>query len=333
MTAISSAPSPATPAGLGLWRTAQLLGVVATAILLAGLVTQPDLALDILWNVLIPLVPASLLISPAIWRNVCPLATLNLLTNRSSVSRTLTSGLLPGAGAIGIVLLVVMVPARRFLFNTDGLALAITIAAVAVLAMVLGGFFQLKAGFCNAVCPVLPVERLYGQYPLMRVNNPRCVPCTMCTTKGCIDLNPSKSIAQTFGSARRSHAWLLSGFGVFAAAFPGFVVGYNTTQDGLLATAGSVYLHIGVWALASYLATVLLVWLFRVSAVRAMVVLAAAAAGLYYWFAADTVTTAFEIQGVPTTAIRVVMLTLVAVWLWRAVQRVTQTNSHPVAHA
>lgn len=333
MTAISSTPSPATAARLGLWRTAQLLGVVATAILLAGLVTQPDLALDILWNVLIPLVPASLLISPAIWRNVCPLATLNLLTNRPSVSRTLTSGLLPGAGAIGIVLLVVMVPARRFLFNTDGLALAITIAAVAVLALALGRFFKLKAGFCNAICPVLPVERLYGQYPLMRVNNPRCVPCTMCTAKGCIDLNPSKSIAQTFGSARRSQAWLLSSFGVFAAAFPGFVLGYYTTQDGPLATAGSVYLHIAVWALASYLATVLLVWLFRASAIRAMVVLAAAAAGLYYWFAADTVTTAFEIQGAPTTAIRVLALALVAIWLWRAVQHVTHANSHSVAHA
>ncbi len=330
MTAVPSAPSPA---GLGLWRTAQLLGVVATVILLAGLVTQPDLALDILWNVLIPLVPASLLISPAIWRNVCPLATLNLMTNRSSVSRTLTSGLLPSAGAIGIVLLVVMVPARRFLFNTDGLVLAITIAAVAVLALALGGFFQLKAGFCNAICPILPVERLYGQYPLMQVNNPRCVPCTMCTVKGCIDLNPSRSIAQTIGSAHRSHAWLLSGYGVFAAAFPGFVLGYNLTQDGPLATAGSVYLDIAVWALASYLATILLVRLFRASAMRAMVVLAAAAAGLYYWFAADTVTTAFEIQGAPTTAIRVVGLALVAVWLWRAMQRVTHTNSHPVAQA
>jgi hypothetical protein len=294
------------------------VGIIATAVLLAGLVVQPDLAIDVLWNILIPLVPASLLVSPAIWRNVCPLATLNTLTNRSAVQRTLTDKVLPGAGMVGIVLFVVMVPARRFLFNTDGVVLLVTIVAVALLAVVLGGFFQLKAGFCNSICPVLPVERLYGQHPLMRVNNPRCVPCTMCIARGCIDLNPGKSIAQTLGNARRSNAWLLTGYGVFAAAFPGFVIGYYTTQDGPLASAGSVYLNVAVWALGSYLAAGLLVRLFRLGAARAMVLLAAVAAGLYYWFAADTITTAFVIQGTATVAIRAAALALVVFWLWRA---------------
>ncbi len=329
----ASMPSPPVPAGLGLWRTAQWAGILATAILLAGLVAQPDLALDVLWNILIPLVPASLLVSPAIWRNVCPLATLNMLTNRSAVQHTLTEKVLPGAGIIGIVLLVVMVPARRFLFNTDGVVLTVTIVAVALLALALGGFFQLKAGFCNAICPVLPVERLYGQRPLMGVNNPRCVPCTMCTARGCIDLNPSKSVAQTLGSARRSNAWLVTGFGAFAAAFPGFVVGYYTAQDGPLASAGSVYLNVAVWALGSYLVAGLLVWLFRLSATRALILLAAVAAGLYYWFAADTITTAFAIQGTATVAIRVAALALVVFWLWRALPRTNRANSHgAVAH-
>jgi hypothetical protein len=307
------------------------VGVLATVILLAGLLAQPDLALDVLWNILIPLVPASLLVSPAIWRNVCPLATLNTLTNRSAVHRTLTEKVLPGAGMIGIVLFVVMVSARRFLFNADGVVLAVTIVAVALLALVLGGFFQLKAGFCNSICPVLPVERLYGQHPLIRVSNPRCLPCTMCTARGCIDLNPGKSIAQTLGSARRSNAWLTTGYGVFAAAFPGFVVGYYTTQDGSLASAGSVYLHIAVWLLGSYLAVAAVVWLFRLSAARAMVLVAAVAAGLYYWFAADTITTAFAIQGAATVAIRAAALALVVVWLWRAFPRANHTNTHPVA--
>ncbi len=227
--------------------------------------------------------------------------------------------MLPATGAIGIVLLVVMVPARRFLFNTDGVALAFTIIAVVALAIVLGGFLQLKAGFCNAICPVLPVERLYGQHPLVRVSNPRCVPCTMCTSKGCIDLAPTKSIAQTLGTARRTHAWLGRGFGIFAAAFPGFVVGYYTVQDGPLAIAGSVYLHVALWAIASYVTTMLIVWTFAISAARAVVLLAALAAGLYYWFAADTIATAFNIPSTVTTAIRVAALALVVFWLWRAV--------------
>lgn len=326
-------PSPTVPPAVSLWRAAQWVGVVATAVLLAGLFVRPELALDILWNVLIPLVPASLLISPAVWRNVCPLATLNTLSNGILGKRPLVAQLIPRVGMVGIVLLVLMVPARRFVFNTDGAVLALTIAVVAVLAVALGAMFDLKAGFCNAICPVLPVERLYGQHPLVQIGNPRCMPCTMCTPRGCIDLSPAKSIAQTLGPARRSHAWLANGYGIFAAAFPGFVVGYYTTQDGPWTAAGSVYLHVAVWVLGSYLATVLLVWLLRASAARAMAVLAAAAAGLYYWFAAETVTTAFAIEGVATVAIRVAAFALVAVWLWRAVPQTAHTDSNAVVHA
>jgi hypothetical protein len=303
---------------MALWRIAQVGGILSTVTLLVGLVVRAEMALDILWNVLIPLVPASLLISPAIWRNVCPLATINLLVNRPAGGRVLTQQLAPTATVIGIALLGIMVPARRFLFNTDGVILAVTVAVVALLALVLGAFFDLKAGFCNAICPILPVERLYGQHPLVEVGNPRCNPCTMCTPKGCIDLAPTKSIAQTLGNTRRSHAWLLTGYGAFAAAFPGFVVGYYTTQDGPLATAGAVYGNVAVWALGSYLATAILVRLLDSSASRAMVVLAAAAAGLYYWYAASTITTAFAIEGMPTVVIRVAGLALVAVWFLRA---------------
>ena len=329
MTAIATTPERIP--GAALWRTAQLVGVVSTVALLVGLVVQADIALDVLWNVIIPLVPASLLISPAIWRNVCPLATINMWLNKFVRGRTLSVEMLPAAGIVGMILLGVLVPARRFLLNSDGVALAATIVAVALLALMLGAFFEIKAGFCNAICPVLPVERLYGQHPMLNVPNPRCNPCTVCTTRGCIDLSPAKSIAQTLGSARRSHAWLVSGYGVFAASFPGFVVGYYTTQDGPLATAGAVYTNVALWALGSYLATVVLVRLFDTGVSRAMVVLAAAAAGLYYWFAAVTITSAFAIEGIATVGIRVVGLALVAAWFFRATPLAGSVNSSRVA--
>ncbi len=326
MTAISSAPAHPGPTGMALWKTAQWIGLLATVTLLVVMVTNADLALTVLWNILIPLVPASLLISPAIWRNVCPLATLNLLTNRSSGGRILPAEWLPGAGLVGIALLVLMIPARRFVFNTDGLVLAITIALVAVLALVLGGFFQVKAGFCNAICPVLPVERLYGQHPLIEVGNPRCAPCTHCTVKGCIDIAPRKSIAQTLGAARRSHEWLTTGYGVFAAAFPGFVVGYYTTQDVPLSMAGSVYLSVALWSLGSYVATAVLVRGLGLTASLAMVLLAGAAVGLYYWYAGSVIATVFGLAGTGTAVLRVLGLTLVAVWMLRAVPHAAAGN-------
>jgi len=295
------------------------MGVVALVALIAALVVRPARSLTLLWNVVIPLVPASLLVTPALWRNVCPLATLNTLTNRRG--RRLAPAAAPAIGAVGMALLVVLVPARRFLFNTNGLALAATIGTVGLAAVVLGALFDLKAGFCNAICPVLPVERLYGQRPLASVGNPRCQPCTLCTPLGCIDLAPGKSIAQVIGPARRSRAWLLTAFGAFAAAFPGFVIGYYTTVDGPLAAAGHVYSHVAIWMLGSYVVVATGVLVLGLSAERALVILAALAASLYYWFASPLVARALALPGGGAVVLRGAAFGLVGVWLWRAAIR------------
>ena len=314
-----SSPSPASSA---LWKTAQAVGVLATVVLVAGLFVEPDLALFILWNVLIPLVPVSLMVSPLIWRNVCPLATLNMASNRRSVTRKLTNGLAAKAGIVAIVLLAVLVPARRFAFNTDGTSLAIVIVAVGLLALALGVVFDAKAGFCNAICPVLPVERLYGQAPLLQVPNARCPSCSLCTQRGCIDLSPEKSVAQTLASTRQSASWLRTGFGAFAAAFPGFIVGYYTSSDVALSAAGSVYLYIGAWALGSYVLVTVLVQLFKLQSGLALLLLGGLALSLYYWYAVEVVLTAMGIGGMWPMALRGAALLLIGVWLTGAVPRV-----------
>jgi hypothetical protein len=305
------------PGTLALWRAAQGVGVVATIALLVALLRVPDTALRVLWDVAIPVLPAAFLVNPALWRNVCPLATINTLLSRFGQRRVLDERLIPSAGIVGILLLALMVPARRFLFNGDGTVLALTIVVVAVLALVLGAFFDKKAGFCSSICPVLPVEKLYGQGPLFAVSNPRCLPCTMCTARGCPDVAHSKSVAQTLGRTRRSHAWLATGYGAFAAGFPGFVIGYNMTQDGALETAGSVYLTVALWALASYVITQLAVRALKLSAVVSVRLLGALALMLYYWFAATVVTDHLALADWAPTAIRTIAVGLVAWWLWR----------------
>jgi hypothetical protein len=300
-------------------------------ILLAVLVARPDLGLTILWNVLIPLVPASLLIAPMLWRNVCPLATLNMAPSRIGRGRHISNGAVLRAGSVGIVLLWVLVPARRFLFNTDGPILAATVAAVAVLALAGGYLFDAKAGFCNSICPVLPVERLYGQSPLVDLTNPRCVPCTNCTSRGCIDLSPSHAVPMTLGASRDSARWLLNPYGVFAASFPGFVFGYFTIADGPLSTAGTVYAHIGVRALVSYAAVAALTILFRLGAAQTMIVLGGLAAGLYYWFASPAIVTALELPDVVAHVMRLVTLALVAGWGARALVGGSRQASHGIA--
>jgi hypothetical protein len=132
------------------------------------------------------------------------------------------------------------------------------------------------------------------------------------------------------GAARGSSRWLLGGYGVFAAAFPGFIVGYGTLADGPISNAGSVYLHILLWCLGSYLAVAAVTLVLRLSAAVAMVLLGTAAAGLYYWYAAATITAAFDLPSVGGLVIRVVALALVAVWTMKALPRALQTASTPV---
>lgn len=302
--------------GTNLWRSVQALGILLTAVLLVGLVIRPDQALPILWNVVIPLVPASLLVSPLIWRNVCPLATLNLWSAGRAGERRQTQRLAAYSSALGIFLFYLMVPARRFLFNTEGPVLAITIVIVAILALGVGAAFDLKAGFCNAICPVLSVERLYGQSPLLSVPNQRCAVCSLCS-KACIDLAPDKSIAQHLGASRHSLSWLRSPFGAFSAALPGFVFGYFTVEDVPLAGAAGVYVHIVGWAAVSYLLASAAARLLPVRNRQILRSLAALAAGFYYWFAAPGIA---ETIGVALAAepLRVAALAFVVAWWWRA---------------
>lgn len=300
------------------WRSAQVAGIVLTAALLAGLLRAPDWTLGILWNAVIPVLPAVFLVQPALWRNVCPLATLNVATGRRFGTRTLSPAAARRVGAIGIVLLFLMVPARRFLFNSDGAILALTIGVVVLLALLAGLPFGMKAGFCNSLCPVLPVERLYGQRPLFRVKNPRCSPCSLCTRSGCLDLAQKKSVKQMLGGRSGPGRWLLTPYGAFAAAFPGFIVGYYTTTDVALAAALSVYGHVGLWMLASWTAVAILALVFRVAGPVATVPIAGLSFGLYYWFAAPVMTDALALAGWAPLAIRVAALGLLGLWLFRA---------------
>lgn len=314
------APLSLNPASSPLWRWAQASGVVLTLVLLAGLISRPATTLHVLWDMVIPILPAVFLVNPLLWRNVCPLATLNSLTGRSVGSRSLGSDLAGWAWVAGIVLLALLVPARRFLFNVNGLVLAATIVAVALLAVVAGLLFARRAGFCNALCPVLPVEKLYGQAPLLRVANPRCTDCSLCTPIGCIDLANSKTIPQTVGPARRDTGWVTTPFGAFAAAFPGFIVGYFTLENGDVGMALPVYTHVALAALISFALVAVITFVARLKAKLMFPVLGAMAFALYYWFAAPPLAAAYGIAvvGVP---LRIAALLLAGVWLGRTLRQ------------
>ncbi len=300
------------------WQTGQAVALVALSGAIVGLVTWPEMTLRLFWNVIVPLVPASLLVTPDLWRNLCPLATAHMALNRTGTTK-LATGALPWTGAGAVALLFLLVPARHFVFNTNGLALAAVILAVLAAALALGAFVDAKGGFCNAVCPVLPVERLYGHDPLFRVGNPRCLPCSLCTQRGCIDLGPNRAALTALANRDKAEADALTfartPFGVFAAAFPGFIIGYFTASDVPLAQAGATYLHVGIWTLGSTVVALAAVQLLPITRRQAVKAIAAAAVSLYYWYAATGISEAFAL-GIPGTwGIRVAAALLILAWL------------------
>ncbi|MBL0173295.1 MAG: hypothetical protein IPP90_21935 [Gemmatimonadaceae bacterium] len=303
-----------------LWSVTQVVGLVLTAVLLFALARWPDVSLHVLWDMIIPLLPAVFLVNPLLWRNVCPLATLNTIGGSRRATPILLASQRSVAGVVGIVLLALMVPARRFLFNEHGMALAVTIAAVAALALVAGYLAPRRSGFCNSLCPVLPVEKLYGQSPLLALGSARCGDCARCTPVGCIDLVGRRSAVQSVEGVR-GEQWLLSPFGAFACAFPGFVIGYFTTVNGAGATALGTYGHVGLWSIGSLGLMAAIVRVTHVRASRMLLILGALSAGVYYWFAAPKLANAFGGGAAWAIGVRSLALGLVGFWLWRGVQR------------
>lgn len=302
------------------WRTIQYAGLVAVVVLVALLFLAPAPALGWTWNVVVPLLPASFLVSPAIWRNVCPLATLNELPGRWGVGDRIP-GRWATSGTVAIIALALLIPGRRALLNTNAEAFAAAILALAVLALAMGLFFAGRAGFCNSLCPILPVERLYGQHPLVQVRGSRCATCTFCTPHGCIDLARDKALAQIFGSTRHSARWLFTPTGLFATAFPGLVLAYFTAAD---ATVGPTFAPFGRALLFGGISLVglsAIVFAARVRSALAMTLLGGLAFGLYYWYAAPGIATQLGLEGAAGNLIRLAAGLLLLAWLARARNR------------
>lgn len=306
------------PREAALWAIARWSALAAVPLLLFWLLIEPTSALLVLWYVAIPLLPATFFINTAIWRGICPLATLNEMGNRLGKPRTPSPTILLAFSVGGLVLFHLMVPARHFVFNEDGPVLAGTVLAVGGLAVVLGALFTVRSAFCNALCPVLPVELLYGQAPLVGMNRGRCTTCTTCTPRGCLDLAQRKAIPQLLGTSRHTVRWIATPYGAFFAALPGFIIGYNQVTDGPLSSAVLVYATTLGWSLVSLLVIAAAVLAFRLPSRLALPIVAAVAGGIYYWYAGPAIASQLAAGEWLGAGIRIVGIGLVGFWLARA---------------
>jgi nitrite reductase (NADH) large subunit len=264
------------------WDALRVLSVVAAFALCVALIVSPRVGLFAFWGVVIPLLPLLFFIAPGFWRNICPLAASNQTPRRFGFTRG--RALHPTVRAYGflvpVVLFLALVPARKVLFNTNGVALAALLFTMLAAAFVGGVFFKGKSGWCSSFCPLLPVQRVYGQTPFVVVRNSHCEPCVGCA-KNCYDFNPHVAqLADLYDADPYRGAYRK----IFGGAFPGLVLAFYTVDSASGWDIAGMYGKFGLYILGGIGAFFVLDSLLRVSTAAVAVLFGAAALDLYYWF-------------------------------------------------
>lgn len=209
------------------WLTMQTVMLAVGVLLVNLLLFFPALGIALMWNLLIPVAPALVTISPGLWRNICPMATFHLLPNKMGISQNIR---MPEWGAatlavISVTLLFIVVPMRRIGLNVDGPLTAVMLLSAAVMAFAMGSVFDMRSGWCTSLCPIHPVERLYGTNPALTFKNARCNICEACSNP-CPDSTPE--LTPTAGVPTKVQQFLGN---FLIGSFPGFVWGWYQVPD------------------------------------------------------------------------------------------------------
>jgi NADPH-dependent 2,4-dienoyl-CoA reductase/sulfur reductase-like enzyme/ferredoxin len=305
---------------IGRWRAIRLIVFLLGIVEIVALFVAPQLGLDLFFGIAVPALPLLWLVAPGIWRNLCPLAAANQTPRLFGFTRGLKAPrwVAEYGFVIAATAFFVLVPARKFLFDSSGPALGTLLAALLVLAFVGGVTLRGKSGWCSTLCPLLPVQRLYGQHAFIQSPNSHCDPCVGCT-KNCNDFNPHVAfLADQYDTDR---AWQLRRR-LFAAAFPGLIVGFYMVPNPPTVSVPTMYGLIGLIVLVSvglfYVVDAMLRqplgWLTALWAVLAL--------NLYYWWTSELTLARWNVESVAITwAWRGVVLALSVAWLVRVVRK------------
>ena len=215
------------PEGRRIWTVLQVILLAAGVVLVGLLQFLPEVGIKIMWDVLIPAAPFLVTVAPGLWRNICPMATFGLLprTFGFSLQVIMPRKCVAVLGVLSVVALYLIVPLRHVILNTNGPATVIMLVGAAAIAFTIGMVFEWRSGWCTSLCPIHPVEKLYGTSPAISFKNARCGSCQQCTNP-CPDSTPGMNPAIT------GPTWTETMTGrILAGSFFGFVVGWFQVPD------------------------------------------------------------------------------------------------------
>lgn len=270
---------------LAAWKPIQAVSMFSGVILFLLLLFRPKAGLLIFWNILIPVAPALLVLAAGLWRNICPMAIFTLLPRHLDRSR---KKVMPMAWqsrlqVAAIALLYIIVPLRHPVFNENGPATAILLGTASLTGLTMGFLFDWKTAWCASLCPIHPVEKLYGSKTARTFVNAHCTECVNCSLP-CPDSTPG--MHPQLARKNRFQEW--SGV-LTVGGLPGFIWGWFQVPDqkftGKINAVLSAY-PLPFIGLVCSLGICLVVRkiFFRHNERLLVPVFAAAAVSCYYWF-------------------------------------------------
>jgi nitrite reductase (NADH) large subunit len=269
------------------WTMLRVMTLAIACALIVLLVVTPDLGLLLIWGLAIPLLPAIFAAAPGLWRQVCPMAFLNQLPRTFSFGRDLS---LPVrvkhlAYYLSMILFFVIVSLRHITLNHEPMLLAGVLVAMLVAAFVGGVIFKGRSGWCGTFCPLAPIQRAYGQAPIVMVKNGYCPTCVGCQ-KNCYDFNPRAAVHSDLADPDR---WYAGHKEVFIGALPGFILAFFLAESPTKIGLPLYYAYFALWmgiSLGLYMALTRLIFgiTYKVALAYSM-----AALLIFYWFGVPTI--------------------------------------------
>jgi nitrite reductase (NADH) large subunit len=317
------------------WWGVRIASLVAALVVAGLLIVSPDDGLFVMWKLVIPLLPLLFLVAPGVWRNLCPLAASNQTPRVLGLTRGLTA---PAwfkeyGYVVAISLFVLFVVLRKAGLDDNGPASALLLLGALTGGFIGGMYLKGKSGWCSSICPLLPVQRIYGQTPFALVGNSHCQPCVGCTTN-CYDFNPKAAYLADLN--HQDPYW--SGYRrFFVAAFPGLVLAFFEVPEA--PDAIPVWEMVGQVALymaASVASFVLLDSFVKVTTHKLTTLYGALAFNIFYWYAGPALVEAITDEPAPDAvkwALRAAVLALTAAWVLQGYRKEEQFVAEAAAKA
>jgi hypothetical protein len=190
-----------------------------------------SLAGRVVWTIAVAALPLFIvLVGYHRWRRICPLAffaQIPVRLRRPGTSRA-SEWLEKNYYYLTLTVFFVSLWLRLIATNGDGHAIATFFVLITIAALICGAFFTGKT-WCNYVCPLSFIEKIYTEpHGLRETENSQCTKCTACK-KFCPDINQENGYWKEIESSPKRFAYFV---------FPGLVFGFYFYY----------YLQSGTWA-------------------------------------------------------------------------------------